>query len=208
MHHNKPLEYHPRVLKYVPWKSRFRDFTHFKILMFGSPIVEKERSSKFQLKASVLLQTITREIFRYLDNENSVLLRRICAAVPWDLAGICWIYIFTFEICLVLLYFRKIWSIFVTGRLDLVRCLLYHQPNPWGLCWYVSFSLPPLWSYTLINWVGGQCRNILPTAFSVLTDRREVNAVKAKGSIFLHWPTNSVRALLPYLQIPTTSLKK
>ena len=46
--------------------------------------------------------------------------------------------------------------------------------------------------YTLINWVGGQWRNILPAAFSVLTDRREVSAEKAKGNIFLHWPTNSV----------------
>ena len=29
-------------------------------------------------------------------------------------------------------------------------------------------------------------RNILPAAFSVLIDRREVNAEKAKGNIFLH----------------------
>ena len=27
---------------------------------------------------------------------------------------------------------------------------------------------------------------ILPAAFSILTDRREVNAEKAKGNIFLH----------------------
>ena len=40
--------------------------------------------------------------------------------------------------------------------------------------------------------MGVQCRNIFPAAFSVLTDRREVNAEKAKGNIFLHWPTNSV----------------
>ena len=46
--------------------------------------------------------------------------------------------------------------------------------------------------YTLINWVGGQCRNILSAAFSVLTDRREVSAEKAKVHIFLHWPTKSV----------------
>ena len=43
--------------------------------------------------------------------------------------------------------------------------------------------------YTLINWVGGQRRNILPAAFSVLTDRRKVSAEKAKGNIFLHWTT-------------------
>ena len=47
-------------------------------------------------------------------------------------------------------------------------------------------------NYTLINWVGGQCRNILPAAFSLLADRMEVHAEKAKGNIFLHWPTNSV----------------
>ena len=39
--------------------------------------------------------------------------------------------------------------------------------------------------------MGGQCRNILPAAFSVLTDRREVRAEKANGNIILHWPTNS-----------------
>ena len=38
----------------------------------------------------------------------------------------------------------------------------------------------------------GKCKNILPAAFSVLTDRREVSAEKAKGNIFLHWLTNSV----------------
>ena len=32
----------------------------------------------------------------------------------------------------------------------------------------------------------GQYKNILPAAFSVLTDRREVNAEKAKGNISLH----------------------
>ena len=46
--------------------------------------------------------------------------------------------------------------------------------------------------YTLIKWVGGQCRNIFPVAFSVLTDWREVIAEKAAGNIFLHWPTDSV----------------
>ena len=30
------------------------------------------------------------------------------------------------------------------------------------------------------------CRNILDAAFSVLSDRREVSAEKAKGNIFLH----------------------
>ena len=38
----------------------------------------------------------------------------------------------------------------------------------------------------LLTELVGQCRNILPAAFSVLTDRREVNAEKAKGNIFLH----------------------
>ena len=33
---------------------------------------------------------------------------------------------------------------------------------------------------------------MLPSAFSVLTERREVNSEKAKGNTFLHWPTNSV----------------
>ena len=47
-------------------------------------------------------------------------------------------------------------------------------------------------------------------SFSVLTDRGEVNAEKVKGNIFLHndRPTQLIRTLLPYLQIPTTSLKK
>ena len=38
----------------------------------------------------------------------------------------------------------------------------------------------------LLTELVGQCRNILPLAFSVLTDRREVNMEKAKGNIFLH----------------------
>ena len=38
----------------------------------------------------------------------------------------------------------------------------------------------------LLTELVGQCRNILPAAFSVLTDQREVNAEKAKGNIFLH----------------------
>ena len=29
--------------------------------------------------------------------------------------------------------------------------------------------------YTLINWVGGQWRNILPAAFNILSDRRELS---------------------------------
>ena len=60
------------------------------------------------------------------------------------------------------------------------------------------FSISSVWLiqyYTLINRVGGQCRNILPAAFSVLTDRRE-----AKGNIFLHWPTNSVNKSFLALQ--------
>ena len=63
--------------------------------------------------------------------------------------------------------------------------------------------------YTLINWVGGQCRNILPAAFSVLTDRMEVNAEKAKGNIFLHWPTNSVnKSFLALLTNPNNFIEK
>ena len=38
----------------------------------------------------------------------------------------------------------------------------------------------------LLTKLVGQYRNILPLAFSVLTDQREVNAEKAKGNIFLH----------------------
>ena len=34
----------------------------------------------------------------------------------------------------------------------------------------------------------GQCRNILPLAFSALTSLRSVNTEKALGNMFLHWP--------------------
>ena len=34
----------------------------------------------------------------------------------------------------------------------------------------------------------GQCRNILPLAFSALTSLRSVNTEKAVGNMFLHWP--------------------
>ena len=37
-----------------------------------------------------------------------------------------------------------------------------------------------------------EVRNILPSAFSIMTDRRKVNTDKAKDNIFMHWPTNSV----------------
>ena len=37
-----------------------------------------------------------------------------------------------------------------------------------------------------------EVRNILPSAFSIMADRRKVNTDKAKGNIFMHWPTNSV----------------
>ena len=63
--------------------------------------------------------------------------------------------------------------------------------------------------YTLINWVGGQSRNILPAAFSVLADRREVSAEKAKGNIFLHWPTNSVNnSFIALLKSPNNFIEK
>ena len=46
-----------------------------------------------------------------------------------------------------------------------------------------------------------------PQPFPYLTDRREVNAEKAKGNIFLHWLTNSVNKIFIALRIPTISLK-
>ena len=63
--------------------------------------------------------------------------------------------------------------------------------------------------YTLINWVGGKCRNIFPAAFSVLTDRREVKAEKAKDNIFLHWLTNSVsKSFIALLTNPNNFIEK
>ena len=38
----------------------------------------------------------------------------------------------------------------------------------------------------LLTELVGQCRNILPLAFSALTSLRSVNAQKAAGNIFLH----------------------
>ena len=38
----------------------------------------------------------------------------------------------------------------------------------------------------LLTELVGQCRNILPLAFSALTSLSSVNTEKAKGSIFLH----------------------
>ena len=38
----------------------------------------------------------------------------------------------------------------------------------------------------LLTELVGQCRNILPLAFSALTSLRSVNAEKAAGNIFLH----------------------
>ena len=40
----------------------------------------------------------------------------------------------------------------------------------------------------LLTELVGQCRNILPLAFSALTSLRSVNTEKAAGNIFLHWP--------------------
>ena len=57
--------------------------------------------------------------------------------------------------------------------------------------------------------MGGQCRNILPAAFSELTDQRKVNAEKTKGNIFLHWPTNSVdKSFLALLTNPNEFVEK
>ena len=57
--------------------------------------------------------------------------------------------------------------------------------------------------------MGGQCRNILPAAFSVLTDRRKVNAEKGKGNIFLNWPTNSVdKSFIALLTNPNNFIEK
>ena len=38
----------------------------------------------------------------------------------------------------------------------------------------------------LLTELVGQCRNILPLAFSALTSLRSVNTEKAAGNIFLH----------------------
>ena len=38
----------------------------------------------------------------------------------------------------------------------------------------------------LLTELVGQCRSILPLAFSALTSLRSVNTEKAKGNIFLH----------------------
>ena len=40
----------------------------------------------------------------------------------------------------------------------------------------------------LLTELVGQCRNILPLAFSALTSLPSVNTEKAAGNIFLHWP--------------------
>ena len=40
----------------------------------------------------------------------------------------------------------------------------------------------------LLTELVGQCRNILPLAFSTLTSPRSVNTEKAAGNIFLDWP--------------------
>ena len=42
----------------------------------------------------------------------------------------------------------------------------------------------PGWHYTPINWVGGQCRDMLHAAFAVFADRREVSEEKVKGNIY------------------------
>ena len=42
-----------------------------------------------------------------------------------------------------------------------------------------------------------------------MTDRREVNAEKAKGNIFLHWPTNSVnKSFIALLTNPSNFIEK
>ena len=40
----------------------------------------------------------------------------------------------------------------------------------------------------LLTELVGQCRNILPLAFSALTSIRSVNTEKIAGNILLHWP--------------------
>ena len=46
-------------------------------------------------------------------------------------------------------------------------------------------------------------------SLSVLTDRREVNAEKAKGNIFLHRPTNSVnKSFTALLTNPNNVIEK
>ena len=57
--------------------------------------------------------------------------------------------------------------------------------------------------------MGSQCKNLLPAAFYVLTDRRQINAEKAKGNIFLHWPTNSVnKSFIALLTNPNNFIEK
>ena len=46
---------------------------------------------------------------------------------------------------------------------------------------FMSYAIKPL-----LTELVGQCRKILPLAFSALTSLRSVNTEKAVGSIFLH----------------------
>ena len=56
----------------------------------------------------------------------------------------------------------------------------------------------------LLTELVGQCRHILPLAFSALTSLRSVNAEKAAGNVFLHrLPTQLIRVYYCLTKIST-----